>query len=77
MYAAYVLIDLSTDVDFPETLEMIRGIAGVKQAHLAVGPNDCIAYIEVADQRKAIETLQAIRNIEGVVKTDTRPVAEM
>lgn len=77
MYAAYILIDLSTDVDFPETLNAIRDIAGVKQAHLAVGPNDCIAYIEVDDQRKAIVTLQTIRNVEGVVKTDTRPVAEI
>ncbi len=77
MFAAYILVDLNIAVDFQDTLRSIRSIQGVKQAHLIVGPTDCIAYIEVADQRTAIEAVQEIRSIEGVERTDTRPVAEV
>lgn len=77
MFTAYVLIDLNIAVDFHETLNTIRSIAGVKQAHLIVGPTDCIVYLEVADQRTAIETIQELRDIKGVERTDTRPVAEI
>lgn len=77
MFAAYVLINLNIAVDFHETLSTIRNVPGVKQAHLTVGPTDCIAYIELSDQRTAIETIQALRDIEGVERTDTRPIAEI
>jgi DNA-binding Lrp family transcriptional regulator len=77
MFAAYVLIDLSVEVDFPDALKAIRAIPGVKQAHLAVGPNDCIAFIESGSQQAAMQLIQAIREVEGVTRTDTRPVAEL
>lgn len=77
MFAAYILITLNIAVDFHDTLNTIRGIQGVKQAHLVVGPTDCIAYIEVSDQRMAIQLVQQLRDIEGVERTDTRPVAQV
>jgi DNA-binding Lrp family transcriptional regulator len=77
MFGAYVLINLNIAVDFQDTLNTLRGVRGVKQAHLIVGPTDCIAYIEVPDQRAAIETIQEIREIEGVERTDTRLVADI
>lgn len=77
MFGAYVLIELSITVDFSDTLKAIRGVRGVKQAHLVTGPIDCIAYVEVADQQSALEALQGIRSVDGVTKTDTRMVANV
>ena len=77
MYAAYILINLNIAVDFRDTLTSIRAIPSVKQAHLVVGPVDCIAYIEAADSHGGMETLQAIRATPGVEHTDSRPVADI
>jgi DNA-binding Lrp family transcriptional regulator len=77
MFAAYILVDISIDVDEPEALAAIRAVPGVKQAHLVVGPNDCIAYIEVESQEKAMDTLRALRDVRGVLRTDMRAAAEL
>jgi DNA-binding Lrp family transcriptional regulator len=72
MFAAYVLIDLNIEVDFPETLDAIRSIPGVKQAHLVVGPADCIAFVESETSEEGLDALKKIRAVKGVSKTDTR-----
>ena len=77
MFAAYILIDISINVDEPEALNTIRNVPGVKQAHLIVGPNDCIAYIEVDDSQDAMETLKVLRAVPGVLRTDMRAAAEL
>ena len=77
MVTAYVLIDISTEVDAKDALEMIRAVDGIKLAHLVVGPNDCIVYLEVESQDKAMATLKAIRAIPGVLRTDMRTAAEL
>jgi len=77
MFAAYILIDISINVDAPEALAAIRAVPGVKQAHLVVGPNDCIAYLEVEDSPQAMETLKVLRAVPGVLRTDMRSAAEI
>ena len=77
MFAAYILIDISINVDAPEALAAIREVPGVKQAHLVVGPNDCIAYLEVADSQQGMDTLKLLRAVPGVLRTDMRSAAEM
>ena len=77
MVSAYILIDISIDVDEAEALKAIRVVPGVKQAHLVVGPNDCIAYAEVETQEQSMDTLRAIRAIKGVLRTDMRAAAEL
>jgi nitrate reductase NapAB chaperone NapD len=77
MIAAYILIDISIEVDAPVALENIRQIPGVRQAHLVVGPNDCIAYIESDTQEAAMATLKAIRAVPGILRTDMRAAAQM
>jgi DNA-binding Lrp family transcriptional regulator len=77
MAAAYILIELNTAVDFPETLGAIRALPGVKSAHLVVGPTDCIVYIEADDHQQMIELIRTIRAVKGVERTDTRTVAEL
>ena len=77
MVLAYILIDISIEVDESEALTAIRGVSGVRQAHLVVGPNDCIAYVEVETQEQSMDTLRAIRNIKGVLRTDMRAAAEL
>ena len=77
MVSAYILIDISIEVDEPEALAAIRAVPGVQQAHLVVGPNDCIAYVEVESQEQSMDTLRAIRSIKGVLRTDMRAAAEL
>ena len=77
MPAAYVLIHLNMSTDFADSLRDIRAITGVKRADLVVGPDDCIAYIEADDITQLMNTIRAIRNVNGVGKTDTRSIAEM
>ncbi len=71
MTAAYILMQLNAP-DPREIMESIRAIAGVKQAHLLVGPTDCIAYVEANDQEALAGTIIALRGIKGVASTDTR-----
>ena len=76
MPAAYVLIHLTISVDFADSLRDIRAIDGVERADLVVGPDDCIAYVKAEDYAKLMNTIRAIRNVNGVNKTDTRSIAE-
>ena len=76
MAAAYVLVQLgphATEAD----LEAIRGISGVKQAHLVMGPTDVIAYVEASDIESLGETLISLRKVEGVASTDSRLALDM
>jgi len=77
MPAAYVLIHLNISVDFADSLRDIRAIDGVERADLVVGPDDCIAYVEAEDNAKLMNTIRAMRNVNGVGKTDTRSIAEI
>lgn len=77
MPAAYVLIHLNISVDFADSLADIRAIEGVERADLVVGPDDCIAYVEAEDNAKLMNTIRAIRQVNGVGNTDTRSIAEI
>ena len=77
MAGAYVYINLNISVDFPTALQHIRAIHGVQEAHLVVGPTDCIARVQTAEQHHLLEVLQAIRVVEGVERTDTRYIADL
>ena len=71
MIAAYVLVQISA-TDPRKVVEKIRRIEGVKQAHVTIGPTDCIAFIEGPDLDALGESIVAIRAVEGVERTDTR-----
>jgi len=71
MTAAYVLVQLSV-TDPRKVMKSIRAAPGVKQAHLLVGPTDCIAYVETDSQEALANTIVALRNVKGVASTDTR-----
>lgn len=71
MTAAYILMQLNAS-DPRKIMKSIRGVAGVKQAHLLAGPTDCIAFVETADQEALTTTIIALRNVKGVSSTDTR-----
>ncbi len=73
MVQAYVLINISTTNPL-EVLTTLRQLPAVKQAHILLGPIDCIAMIECADHEALQETIINIRGIQGVVNTDTRYV---
>jgi DNA-binding Lrp family transcriptional regulator len=71
MLAAYVLVQLGEGAT-THTPEELRTIEGVKQAHLVLGPVDCIAFIEVADMDALVACVMAMRAVKGVQITDTR-----
>ena len=71
MTAAYILIQLNA-TDPRKVMATIRAVAGVKQAHLLVGPTDCIAYVETDTLESLGDTVVALRSVNGVVSTDAR-----
>ncbi len=73
MIQAYVFIQIRAP-DPLEVLRALREIPAVKEAHIVLGPIDCIAFIECTDREALQEALVAIRWTQGVVNTDTRYV---
>lgn len=73
MVRAYVFIQISA-TDPLEVLAALRQIPAVQQAHVLLGPIDCIALIECANHETLQETILTIRSVRGVVNTDTRYV---
>ncbi len=71
MVAAYVLIQVGA-TDPREVVKKLRGIEGVKQAHVVSGPTDCIAFIEAPDLDTGTAVVMAMRAVEEVERTDTR-----
>ncbi len=71
MISAYILVRISATKP-GEVVDKLRRIEGVKQAHVTIGPTDCIAFIEGSDLHALGESIVAIRAVEGVEKTDTR-----
>ena len=71
MTAAYVLMQLNA-TDPRKVMKSIRAVTGVKQAHLLVGPTDCIAYVETGNLESLGDTIVALRSVKGVASTDTR-----
>jgi hypothetical protein len=71
MLAAYVLVQLGEGAT-TQTPGEIGAIEGVTQAHLVLGPVDCIAFVEVADMDALVACVMAIRGVKGVESTDTR-----
>ncbi len=73
MTAAYILIQMNA-TDPRKVMASIRAATGVKQAHLLMGPIDCIAYVETNSLESLGDTVVALRSVNGVVSTDTRIV---
>ena len=71
MTPAYILMQLNA-TDPRNVMKSIRAVTGVKQAHLLVGPTDCIAYVETESTESLAETVFALRSVKGVASTDTR-----
>ncbi len=73
LVAAYVLIE-TQEADPLVVVTALRTLPAVKQAHVLLGPTDCMAYVECADHAALRDTVLQIRALSGVVKTDTRYV---
>ena len=71
MTAAYILMQLNA-TDPRKVMKSIRAVAGVKQAHILIGPTDCIAYVETEDPEALANTIVGLRGVKGVASTDTR-----
>jgi len=71
MVAAYVFIQYESG-DPVETLNAVRVVDGVKQAHMVLGPTDVVAFIEAVDLEALGETVKGILAVEGTGRTDTR-----
>lgn len=71
MTAAYIIIQLNA-TDPRKVMAAIRAVAGVKQAHLLMGPTDCIAYVEADTLESLGDIVVALRGVNGVASTDTR-----
>ncbi len=73
MVQAYVFIQIGASNPL-EVLSAIRQIPQVTQAHIVLGPIDCIALVSCANHEEFQQAILEIRWIPGVVTTDTRYV---
>ena len=73
MVAAYVLISISA-ADPLDVVTALRALPAVRQAHVLLGPTDCLAFVECADHAVLRDALLEIRAVKGVTNTDTRYV---
>ena len=74
---AYILVSVDAG-HAKDTLNTIRSIAGVKQAHTCWGQPDIFAYCEYPDDKHLAEVvLEQIHELPGVRSTETHLVVEM
>lgn len=74
MAAAYVLVSVEPGKN-KDVIAALRGVPGVKQAHVCWGQPDIIAFVDVGDERTLAETvLTRIQAIPGVRSTETHVV---
>jgi DNA-binding Lrp family transcriptional regulator len=71
--AAYVLIEIA-EADPLAVTAALRALPGVQQAHVLLGPTDCVAFVVCPDHAALRDLILAIRAVPGVVKTDSRYV---
>jgi DNA-binding Lrp family transcriptional regulator len=75
--AAYILVSVEAG-HAKETLEKVRSLDGVKQAHTCWGQPDIFAFCEFPDDKHLAEVvLDEIHNLPGVRSTETHLVVEM
>ena len=72
--SAWILLDLG--MANPETtVSQLLEVEGVRVAHAIVGPWDVIAFVETTSWEELRKFLDdRLRQVEGIRKTDTRPV---
>ena len=73
MIAAYVLNTISA-ADPLEVVAALHALPAVRQAHVLLGPTDCIAFVECADHAALRDAILEIRSVKGIATTDTRYV---
>lgn len=74
MVATYVLLDVEAGKN-REVVSALRGVSGVKQAHVCWGRPDVFAFVECADEKTLADTvLTRIQGIRGVRDTETHIV---
>lgn len=77
MAGAYVLVSVEPGKN-KEVITALRGVPGVKQAHVCWGTPDIFAFVEVGDERTLSDTvLTRIQSIAGVRGTETHVVISM
>jgi hypothetical protein len=52
----------------------VGSLPHVTQAHMLLGPTDCMAYVECATHAALRDMVMQIRAVPDVLKTDTRYV---
>ncbi|RMG37778.1 MAG: Lrp/AsnC family transcriptional regulator [Methanobacteriota archaeon] len=69
MVKAYVFITTS---DEDQTMEKVRAIPGVKEAHIVYGTYNILLIVEAKTSRELKELItKAIRHIDGILNTMT------
>ncbi len=71
MTSAYIFIGCAGKTP-SETVNAVRKIEGVKQAHAVTGPDDIIAFVEAENMDELEKIILDIRKIAVTVKSDTR-----
>ncbi|MFI7064568.1 Lrp/AsnC family transcriptional regulator [Kribbella sp. NPDC050124] len=73
---AYVLLDASAWMGDEPTLQALRDIPAVEEAHIIAGPASVLAKVRTATTEDLQATLRALHQVDGVTSTQTVVVLE-
>lgn len=73
---AFVLLDASAWMGDEPTLQALRAIPAVQEAHIIAGPASVLVKVRTATTEDLQATLRALHQIDGVTSTQTIVVLE-
>jgi DNA-binding Lrp family transcriptional regulator len=73
---AYVLLDADAWMGDEPTLQALRAIPAVQEAHIIAGPASVLVKVRTATTEDLQATLRALHQIDGVTSTQTIVVLE-
>ena len=73
---AYVLLDSDAWMGDAPTLETLKDIAAVEEAHIIAGPASVLVKVRTTSTEALQQTLRALHQVDGVTSTQTVVVLE-
>jgi len=73
---AYVLLDSDAWMGDAPTLETLKDLAAVEEAHIIAGPASVLVKVRTTSTEALQQTLRALHQVDGVTSTQTVVVLE-
>jgi Lrp/AsnC family leucine-responsive transcriptional regulator len=73
---AYVLLDTDAWMGDAPTVDALKDIAAVEEAHIIAGPASVLVKVRTSSTEALQQTLRALHQVDGVTSTQTVVVLE-